>query len=138
VVALGALLLFIGYSKTPPPEARVEPQAVGTTGVVAAGVAAAPAPQPEPEPVPETLSLEITPTEQIWVAATADGERVVYRMLEPGERVKVEARREMSFRIGNAAAFQYAVNGTPGKPLGGAGEVREFQITGENYRTYRR
>jgi hypothetical protein len=59
-------------------------------------------------------------------------------MLEAGEHVKVEARREMSFRIGNAAAFEYSINGRPGRPLGGAGDVREFQITGENYRTYGR
>jgi hypothetical protein len=135
-VALGTLMLFIGYRTRPAPDTPVEPGAVGTTGVAAAGVVATPAAQPEP--APETLSIDITPTEQIWVAATADGERAVYRMLEAGEHVKVEARREMSFRIGNAAAFEYSINGRPGRPLGGAGDVREFQITGENYRTYGR
>ncbi|MEX2661215.1 MAG: RodZ domain-containing protein [Vicinamibacterales bacterium] len=139
-VALGVLLLVIGSLMNRGTDANTggEPGAVGTAGVAAAGVVAAPAPAAQPEPVPDRLTLEITPTEQIWVAATADGERAVYRMLEAGERVRIEARREMSFRIGNAAAFQYAINGTPGKPLGGPGEVREFQITGENYRSYRR
>jgi transcriptional regulator with XRE-family HTH domain len=134
-VALGVLLLVIGALTNRGTDANTggEPGAVGT-----AGVGAAPAPAAQPEPVPERLMLEITPTEQIWVAATADGERAVYRMLEAGERVTIEAQREMSFRIGNAVAFQYSINGKPGKPLGGAGEVREFQITGENYRTYRR
>jgi cytoskeletal protein RodZ len=132
-VALGVLLLAIGSLTNRGTDANTvgEPGAVGT-----AGVAATPAPGAQPEPVPERLTLEITPTEQIWVAATADGERVVYRMVEAGERVTVEAQREMSFRIGNAAAFQYVINGKPGKPLGAAGEVREFRITGENYRTY--
>jgi transcriptional regulator with XRE-family HTH domain len=140
-VALGVLLLVVGSLTNRNTDANSggEPGAVGTAGVATAGVAAAaPVPAAEPEPVPDRLLIEITPTEQIWVAATADGDRAVYRMLEAGERVRIEARREMSFRIGNAAAFQYAINGTPGKPLGGAGEVAEFQITGENYRSYRR
>jgi transcriptional regulator with XRE-family HTH domain len=123
-VALGVVLLVIGSMTKRGSDAAGEAGAVGTSGVAAAGLASA-VPAPAPEPVPDTLTLEITPTEQIWVAATADGERAVYRMLEAGERVKLEAKREMSFRIGNAA-------------LGGAGEVREFQITGENYKTYRR
>lgn len=138
VVGLGVLVLAFVYRTPSAPEAGVEPGAVGTTGVAAAAPEMPPAPQPLAESVPETLSLVITPTEQTWVAATADGERVLYRILEPGERITVEASREMSFRIGNAAAFQYAINGVPGKPLGATGEVRDVHITGENYTAFRR
>jgi hypothetical protein len=72
------------------------------------------------------------------VAATADGKSALYRLLKPGEQVVVEARNELSFRTGNAAAFVDTLNGVPGKPLGGPDEVREFDIRRENYLTFRR
>jgi hypothetical protein len=46
--------------------------------------------------------------------------------------------RELTFRIGNAAAFEYSINGKAGKPVGGPDEVREFQITTSNYTSYLR
>ena len=90
------------------------------------------------EPPPDKLTIDIRPTAAIWVAATADGASVIYRLLKPGEQVVVEARKELSFRIGNAGAFIYSINGVPGKPLGGPDEVREFDITADNYQTFRR
>lgn len=109
--------------------------------VGAAGVAeAAPAPVGTSGRIapPEKLVIEIRPAAPIWVAATADGSSAIYRLLKPGEQVKVEAQKELSFRIGNAEAFVYSINGVPGKPLGGPDEVREFEITRENFQTYRR
>jgi transcriptional regulator with XRE-family HTH domain len=103
--------------------AEAAPAAVATSGRVA---------------VPDKLVIEIRPTAPIWVAATADGNSAIYRLLKPGERVMAEAQKELSFRIGNAGAFEYSINGVPGKPLGGPDEVREFEITLENYQTYRR
>jgi transcriptional regulator with XRE-family HTH domain len=103
--------------------AEAAPAVAGTTGRVA---------------LPEKLVMEIRPTAPIWVAATADGNSAIYRLLKPGEAVTVEASKELSFRIGNAGAFAYSINGVPGKPLGGVDEVREFEVTRENYQTYRR
>ena len=110
-----------------------------TTAPVAAAPAdatdAAPAVGTSGEAVPDKLTIDIHPTGVIWVAATADGATAVYKLLQPGQTVSI-AGRDFSFRIGNAAAFAYAINGVPGKPLGGADEVREFQITMANYRGY--
>ena len=122
---------------------RDEP--IGPTGAVTpasvapSGVAAAPAPvgTSGTPASPESVTIEIEPADTIWVAATADGASAVYKLLQPGQRVKVTGR-ELSFRIGNAAAFVYSVNGAPGKSIGGVGEVREFQITTDNYRSYLR
>ena len=74
----------------------------------------------------------------IWINAKADGVQAVYRLVQPGERLVIEARNDLTFRIGNAAAFVYTVNGVPGRALGASGEVVEFQITRENVHTYRR
>jgi hypothetical protein len=78
----------------------------------------------------------IEPTAETWVHATADGQRAIYRLVKPGERLTLEARQEMAFRIGNAGAFQYSINGVPGRVLGASGEVLEFQVTRDNLLTY--
>ena len=67
-----------------------------------------------------------------WVSAVSDGERVLYRLMRPGERTLIEARREMIVRIGDAGALTYAVNGTPGQPLGRSGEVVTVRISGDS------
>jgi cytoskeleton protein RodZ len=137
VVGLAVLLLVTTVARNRPVnDRRHEPGAVGTSGVaLAAPVSSGAAPQAEA--APEKLILEIHPSGPIWVTGAADGNRVLYRLLAPGERVTVEARHDLSFRIGNAAAFTYAINGVPGKPLGGPDQISEFQITRENYRTFR-
>ena len=132
VLLLVTLVLLRGPDKAQAPVAA----ATGTMGVDKA--TPAPAATSGRTTLPEKLVIEIRPTAPIWVAATADGVSAIYRLLKPGEQVNVEAAKELSFRIGNAGAFVYAINGVPGKALGGPDEVREFDITRENVHTFRR
>ena len=142
-LALAACIVFVivalaKHQDAPAPSATP----VGTSGVAtpAAATAPAPAPTPTPEPAvaaPDTLTIQIQPNQTVWVAATADGASAVYRLLRPGEQLTVTGR-VMFFRIGNAAAFGYSINGAPGKPLGRPGEVREARITIDNYREFLR
>lgn len=132
----GVLIVVLSAMTRSEPVEGPEPGAIGTVGVAEApeavsAIAKAPA-------APETLRLEIRPSALIWVTATADGKRVIYRLLQPGEPVTVEARNEVSFRVGDAGAFAYSINGTPAKAPGAPGEVREFQITRDNYRAFQR
>jgi cytoskeletal protein RodZ len=138
VVALAVVLLvaMVVRNRPAPVERSPEAGAVGTAGTVQAAPAS-PVTAAR-DAAPGKLRLEIQPTGPVWVTGAADGKRVLYRLLAPGERVTVEARDDLSFRIGNAAAFSYSINGVAGKSLGGPDEVREFQITRENYRTFRR
>jgi len=137
LVAFALVLLVTTLVRNRPAGERAPEQgAVGTSGVVEApSVPLAAAPRPE---APGKLTLEIHPSGPTWVTGAADGTRVLYRLIAPGEHVTVEARNDLTFRIGNAAAFSYTINGVPGKPLGGPDEVREFRITRENYRTFGR
>jgi transcriptional regulator with XRE-family HTH domain len=137
VLAVAAILLIaIAMSHRPVHPPAAEQGAVGTTGVVPA--VQTPSPVPAPQAAPEKLVIDIRPAGVMWVAATADGKRIIYRLLQPGEHVSVEGRNALEFRIGNAGAFGYAINGVPGKVLGGADQVREFRITRDNYRTFLR
>jgi len=135
LAALATVLLVVVFAMTRTEPAEMsEPEAVGTAGLDEP----AKAPPTAPQTVPEKLIFEIRPSSVIWVTATADGKRVIYRLLQPGERVTVEARNEVSFRVGDAGAFDYSINGAPGKSPGAPGEVREFQITRDNYSAFRR
>lgn len=84
----------------------------------------------------EHLVLEIAPTGVVWVEARADGQRVLYRLVEANERTIVEARDELVVRVGDAGAFDYSINGQRGRPLGGPAQVRDIRITRENYATF--
>ena len=127
VVVIGILTTVGSGSRTPP---VAEAQAVGTSGKSAA------VPEPAPRPA-EGLTLDIRPKRDLWVAATADGERAVYRTLKAGEHVTITGRKEISARIGDAEAFEYSVNGVPGQPLGPSAEVRDILITPGSFRTFK-
>jgi hypothetical protein len=140
-VALTALVLIATiYLWTRPvtPEVEVTPETVGTTGRAEAppssAVAAAVPAAVSPEGDPEFLVVEISTTGPTWITATADGERAAYRLFEAEDQLTIRARNELRFRLGNAGAFQYSINGAAGKPVGGPGDVREFRITRANYR----
>jgi hypothetical protein len=72
----------------------------------------------------------------LWLEAGADGQRLIYRLLNSGDREHVQAQREISLRVGDASAIAYSINGAPGRSLGGPGEIHEIRITPDNYRTF--
>jgi cytoskeleton protein RodZ len=135
LLAVGtAVLAAVFLINRSEPDRSADPAAVGTAGVAEL---AQPPGKPTPPVAPEKLRIEIRPTRVMWVAGAADGERVIYRLVEPGEHVRLEARHDFWFRVGDAGAFEYALNGAPGKSLGRSGEVREVQITRDNLHTFR-
>jgi len=102
--------------------------------VPAADAAAAPPPASLAQAT--TLTIELRPSRPVWVTGIADGERVLFRLLQPGERINVQAADRLSFRVGDAGAFEFSLNGQLGKPVGRSGEVREFTITRDNAAGY--
>jgi cytoskeleton protein RodZ len=90
-----------------------EPRAVATTGN-------------------EVLQFVIAPTGPCWVEAIIDGKRVVYRLMQPGERETLSAR-EIALRVGDPAAFAYNINGKPGRALGAPGMPVSVTLTAERY-----
>jgi transcriptional regulator with XRE-family HTH domain len=132
IVLIVASIFFVLTRRSQDPS---ELGAVGTSGTASApGAPAAPAARPEAT----KLTVEFRPEAEVWLSATADGKRVVYRLLKPGERVLIEADASVAIRVGNAGALEYSINGAAGKPLGELGAVREAWITRENYSTFLR
>ena len=66
-----------------------------------------------------------------------DGERVIYRILQAGERHTLTAAREMTLRFGDAGAVSWTINGRDAGIPGADGAVRNVQITPENAATMR-
>jgi cytoskeleton protein RodZ len=123
-------------------ESAREPRAVGTTGAAPAAPAPASAPTPAgggiaralaPASAPAApVSLVFTVTRPCWVAASVDGQRTLYRIVEPGDRQVLSAQREIAIRFGDAGSVAWTLNGREGSPLGGSGSVRDLRITPEN------
>jgi cytoskeletal protein RodZ len=82
------------------------------------------------------LQIDIHPTGACWVSLMLDGEQVFSRVMQAGERVVREARREIVLSIGDAGAFQFTLNQQPGRPLGASGEVITARINHENYQAF--
>lgn len=67
-----------------------------------------------------------------WITAVVDGQRTVYRNLEPGERLTLSGTREVRIRTGDAGAIRWQVDGRDAVPMGRPGEVRSVRVTRED------
>jgi len=78
------------------------------------------------------LTMEIAPRASCWVSVNADGERVFSGLMSAGERHNVTAKEQIVVNVGDAGAFEYTLNGRPGRALGAPGEVASKRITLSN------
>lgn len=83
------------------------------------------------------LRIELAAAGWCWVAADTDGERAMYRLVEPGERLVLEAHRTISLRLGDAGAMTLSINDGPRRSAGGDGEVVELKLTLDNVEALR-
>lgn len=116
--------------------------AVGTTGAIAAAspemapVAArsmeparAAAAMPAASPARDEIVAVVEAERAAWIAASADGQRVLYRIMPPGTTETLRARREITIRVGDAGAVRLSVNGGPAASVGQDGQVRNVTLT---------
>ncbi len=116
-----------------PTQAQTQSPVQSSGAAQAAGPVPAPAQTPaqaagQPPPAkveaqPSGLSLVISAQQETWMQVKADGQVVLGRLLQAGERVTLTCRKEFVIDTGNAGGFTYTLNGRPGKPLGGPGAV---------------
>ena len=83
-------------------------------------------------PAAVPLRIEMAATGWCWVAAEIDGERVMYRLLKPGERVMLEGQHLISLRLGDAGSVTLSINDGARRSPGRLGEVVELEVTPDN------
>ena len=133
-------------------ERAADPGTVGTTGTspAAPGTGATPPVAPKAadpsvaanapataQPSAPAVTVVLSLSGACWVSATADGERVIYRILQPGERHTLTAARDLTLRFGNAGAVTWTINGRDAGTPGASGAIRDARITSDNAATFR-
>ena len=87
-----------------------------------------------PESSADVLRIDLHATGPVWVSATADGQQVMYRQMEPGERLAIRVTSEAVLRIGVPANLIVTLNDRPVRPFERPGNPITLRITPANYR----
>jgi transcriptional regulator with XRE-family HTH domain len=138
----GAGLLWVNTDVRPPPRNVDATAPIAHLDAGSAGPAAmlsarpldfAPTFSPAAALASPPLRIEMRASEPCWVEAMSDEALVIYRLMQPGERAVVDADASITLRVGAPEAFEYLINGAPGRPLGPPGKAVTIRITQENY-----
>jgi len=113
----------------PPPVAASEPAPAVPPNTPPTASASAAGEATPPAASAGQLSLELRTTADCWVSLTVDGKKLFARVMSAGEHESHTVQREAVVDVGDAAAFQYSINGKPGKPLGDKGQVKTLKLT---------
>ncbi|HMF96037.1 MAG TPA: RodZ domain-containing protein [Vicinamibacterales bacterium] len=128
-------------SATPAQAAAPVAPAAASPGSTPAAVAPAVSPAPTSSgataaDVADHLTAQLSASRPCWVTATVDGKRSIDRLLPAGERMTIDARRELVLTVGDAAGVALTLNGADARPLGKSGEVVTARINLTNFKTY--
>jgi len=82
------------------------------------------------------LHLEVKPSGDCWLSATADGQRVIYRLMTAGDRTQIDVQNEVVLVVGNPATCAFDINGTSVRQLGAPGQPVTVHLTRDNFEVY--
>lgn len=85
-----------------------------------------------PPQAPGTIRLQLQITQRCWVSVTSDGNRVLVKLLEPGDSQTFDAAESLYLILGNAGGVRASINGQTARPFGKDGEVVKVSINGQN------
>ncbi len=85
-----------------------------------------------PAQAPGTIRLEFHVMQKCWVSVNSDGNRVLNRLLEPGDDQFFDATQRFYLIIGNAGGIRLKINGKPAKLLGKPGDVVRLIVNEQN------
>jgi cytoskeleton protein RodZ len=132
-------------SSQPPPKSSTTtpaspPPAAGTSQSPPVTVVPpeAPAPVPVPPAAAEPLTIEFEVTSACFVEIASDGRVSFSKAMEPGERQRIQAQKELRLKVGDAGAFVWSVNGKRARSLGAAGSARQATVTQANFKRFQR
>jgi cytoskeleton protein RodZ len=128
VLLLGFVLLGAqGLVSRDAPPVVTQPAAPVTPNSADSTESRAPAPKPR-----AALTVQLEATDPVWVAASADGQRTIYRTMRPGERETLRGDREIAIRVGDAGAVRLRINDRPDAVMGARGAVQSTRLTPNN------
>jgi hypothetical protein len=93
-------------------------------------------PQRPTDTPPRTLHLDVKPSGDCWLSATADGQRVLYRLLTAGEHTQIEAHDDLVLLVGDPSTCAFDINGTGVRRLGAPGQPVTVHLTRDNFEQY--
>lgn len=117
----------VNTPQSPPAAEAAIPIEVGTSGALGG---------PKAIDTSNGLRLDIQTRGLCWLGGTADGQQVIYRLLNAGERIQLEAHEDIVLRVGDAANFEFTVNGAAARPVGTAGQAVTIHLTRQNYQQF--
>lgn len=97
---------------------------------------AAPARGGPPASTGGRVTVGLVATGPCWVSAVVDGQQVVARELQAGDRVSFDVARDVVLTAGDPAALEITLNGAGARPLGGAGRAVTVRMTPANFKQY--
>ena len=135
IVAAGVIFVLTDPWKPPPTEqtavATAEDAAHVNNAVATTGETRRTGPAAPRTP---NMRIDLAPRAACWIEATADGERVIYKLLNGGDRYAIEGYEELILKVGDPSALAYSINGVTGRPLGPAGQPTTVHITAAGIR----
>jgi cytoskeletal protein RodZ len=124
VVCLGLALLGLLKAGSRDGEPAAGPEAAAPASAPPVNSVYAPASAAPQAAASDGLVLTLRAEQSCWVEVSADGEKVLSRVLDAGEIATLEAHGELVLSVGNAGGLSFTVNDRPGMSLGRSGEVR--------------
>jgi cytoskeletal protein RodZ len=121
-------------SPVPAPAQVTAPPEPGRTVADARPAPAAAEPAAAARTDPAVLQVALHATGPCWLAATADGKQVAYRLLNADERLAIEVSTDAVLRIGSPGNLAVTINGRPIRPFERPGQPVTLRITPENFR----
>jgi cytoskeleton protein RodZ len=106
-----------------PPAVAQSPTPVATSGASRASIV-------------DGLVLDVATSDKCWVKITTDGKVTVARLMQAGDKERLELHDKAVIQVGNAGAFTFAINGRPAKSLGPPGSIRTAVITKDTLARY--
>jgi cytoskeletal protein RodZ len=144
-VPIAAVVLYFGtVGRHSPPISLATP----VTGVAAAPTDALPAAAPADAPATPgatqvvdlaatgRLTVGLSVTKPGRVSATVDGQKAIDRLMQPGELLTMEVRRELTLTVDDASVLTMTINGAAARPLGPPGKGVTARLDLMNFKEY--
>jgi cytoskeletal protein RodZ len=123
----------VSSAAAPPPAANGASQAAATG---TSGASQDIGPQRPTDTPPQTLHLDVKPSGDCWLSATADGQRVLYRLMTAGDHTQIEAHDDVVLLVGDPSTCAFDINGTTVRRLGAPGQPVTVHLTRDNFQQF--